>query len=293
MSLPNPGNSISLSQINTELGRSSTAQISLNTAEDSGYVTINGCSQFRPRAANPAKMSEWFKYNHTQPCFTCYNGSNAITQAFTTTNDVNQAVHFYYPISFSSVGESTISLILSNVSGGTVDLVANFAIYYPAFGYFDYWYEGAAYGSNVSSGTFTSAGNGVLTEDMTDTDGIRYIHLSIVPHTNTVVTGNVEIRFSCPTVTTCGNSYTTFAQNCQGQSWHWMDAGTSSRNITLTYTLGGDFHYGAVLTIIDEDDNVIVNGASVSLGTNQTYTFYFTYQGWRNIKILFYDNYSC
>lgn len=68
MSLPNPGNSISLSQINTELGRSPSAQVSLNTAEDGGYVAINQCSVYKPLAASPVKFSEWYRYNHSAIC---------------------------------------------------------------------------------------------------------------------------------------------------------------------------------------------------------------------------------
>lgn len=65
MTLPSSGNSISMSQINTELGRSSTSTISLDTAENGGYATINTASPSRPNSSNPASMSEWFSYNHT------------------------------------------------------------------------------------------------------------------------------------------------------------------------------------------------------------------------------------
>lgn len=63
MTLPASGQ-ISMSQINTELGRSSTATISLDTAENGGYATINTDSTSRPSATNPASMSEWYGYNH-------------------------------------------------------------------------------------------------------------------------------------------------------------------------------------------------------------------------------------
>lgn len=55
---------IRMSDINTELGRSSTAQISLDSAENGSYATININSTSRPSFRNPAAMSEWYGYNH-------------------------------------------------------------------------------------------------------------------------------------------------------------------------------------------------------------------------------------
>ena len=75
MTMPASG-TIRMSQINSELGRSSTAQISLDTAENGGYATINTASASRPSGTNPASMSEWYGYNHnaappsTPPTFT-------------------------------------------------------------------------------------------------------------------------------------------------------------------------------------------------------------------------------
>jgi len=64
MTMPSSG-TIRMSQINTELGRSSTATISLDTAENGGYATINTASSSRPNGSNPASMSEWYSYNHS------------------------------------------------------------------------------------------------------------------------------------------------------------------------------------------------------------------------------------
>lgn len=68
MTLPASGSSISMSQINTELGRSSTATISLDTAENGGYGAINTCASPYPLTSNPASLSEWYGYNHTAAC---------------------------------------------------------------------------------------------------------------------------------------------------------------------------------------------------------------------------------
>lgn len=72
---PGGGQSISMSQINTELGRSATATISLNSAEDGTYAAINTCSQYKPSASNPATMDEWHGYNHTTSCGIACGGS--------------------------------------------------------------------------------------------------------------------------------------------------------------------------------------------------------------------------
>ncbi len=64
MTLPSSG-AISMSQINTELGRSSTAQISLNLAEAGSYVAIQTASSSHPNGSNPNAMSEWYNYNQS------------------------------------------------------------------------------------------------------------------------------------------------------------------------------------------------------------------------------------
>jgi hypothetical protein len=63
MTLPSSG-TLTMNAINSELGRSSNSQISLDTAENGGYGAINQNSRSRPNASNPAAMSEWYGYNH-------------------------------------------------------------------------------------------------------------------------------------------------------------------------------------------------------------------------------------
>lgn len=85
MTLPSSGQ-LSMSQINTELGRGCCPQISLDTAENGGYVTINTFSTFRPSAANPATISEWYRYNHAAAApGQCYDVWNANPFSFSGT----------------------------------------------------------------------------------------------------------------------------------------------------------------------------------------------------------------
>lgn len=64
MTLPAAFATISMGDINVELGRSRTANISLDAAENGSYATININSTSRPSSTNPATISEWYLYNH-------------------------------------------------------------------------------------------------------------------------------------------------------------------------------------------------------------------------------------
>lgn len=64
MALPALGK-ISARDINVELGRTSNATFSIDTAENGGYAPINLNSTSRPSSANPARYSEWRGYDHS------------------------------------------------------------------------------------------------------------------------------------------------------------------------------------------------------------------------------------
>jgi hypothetical protein len=70
---------VSMTAINLELGRSSNAQISLDSAENGSYSAINSCSPSRPSSANSAAMSEWRGYNHSFAC--CNAPSISVTSS--------------------------------------------------------------------------------------------------------------------------------------------------------------------------------------------------------------------
>jgi hypothetical protein len=64
MAIPSSG-PLSAQSINLELARSRTAELSIDTAENGGYGTINTNSESYPNSANPAAYSEWYSYDHT------------------------------------------------------------------------------------------------------------------------------------------------------------------------------------------------------------------------------------
>ncbi len=66
---------VKFSEINTELGRGSTAQISIHSAETGGYVALNPCGKSGglPDGLNPNTVSEWHSYNHSVTSYTVYN----------------------------------------------------------------------------------------------------------------------------------------------------------------------------------------------------------------------------
>jgi hypothetical protein len=124
MTMPASG-TISMSQINTELGRASTTSISLDTAENGGYGAINQASGSKPSASNPAALSEWYSYNH--------NASSQINVSYDITfapfgglaNITENGVRIIRTSSnaagtFSSVTGDVVVASITSPAGGTV-----------------------------------------------------------------------------------------------------------------------------------------------------------------------------
>lgn len=107
MALPLQG-SISIDDIRQELGIGGNVDFSLNSAEDGGYVTLNPCSTYKPSSPNPASLSEWYGYDHTQPCVayefsavSCDVSAGICDQAFNSGQaNQNTSMYVYTGISF-------------------------------------------------------------------------------------------------------------------------------------------------------------------------------------------------
>ena len=146
MTLQSSG-TIRMSQINTELGRSSTATISLDTAENGGYGAINTNSTSRPSSNNPAAISEWYSYNH--------NASPSLTYTYDSlayySDPCSGATPLYYGsngrwyrsangLDFTDVTDTYITYYYNEDAGFYVYLV-----YYVREGFKDYYGEFYSY----------------------------------------------------------------------------------------------------------------------------------------------------
>lgn len=58
---------IGLSDINNQFERTWNSTIQLRLAETGYYAGVNPWSTYKPNAAAPAALSEWYGYHHTQP----------------------------------------------------------------------------------------------------------------------------------------------------------------------------------------------------------------------------------
>ena len=92
MALPSSG-PISFANINTELGRSSTAQLGINEAEAGSYGAINTNSTSRPNGTTPNGMDEWYGYDHTADSYTTVDISNTCN-SFGCTTATNSRIYF-------------------------------------------------------------------------------------------------------------------------------------------------------------------------------------------------------
>lgn len=249
-----------MSQINTELGRSSTAGISLNSAEDGGYATINGCSIYRPSSPNPASMSEWYRYNHSAACTAC---DTDISLSFSS----GPTTYYFTEQSFSMTSLGNFNPILYiDTCSANVYVYVNIADAATGYGLGDF------YLSNVGVGTYTFDKVGVYS-----TGPVIY-QVSIQPYSYGTVTGTIRMRVSCPAALSCGTTLTGVVPYCGGTYYSWIDLGTTSRTVTVTYTAVYPGGGNLTTTVNYAGSNQTLTG-STGWGTNNTFTFPYTYNG--------------
>lgn len=155
-----------MSQINTELGRASNATISLDTAENGTYATINTCSPYYPAANNPATMNEWHGYNHTAPCYTAYTmyfyGIGDGLFGGVNATEACAATYTY-----------TVYSTDTTIQNGTRLYELSNGVYYEIYGsgeYSYYWYKIGGYSFSYTRGS----GNGVA--NLSSCSGTDYYH---------------------------------------------------------------------------------------------------------------------
>lgn len=123
--------SISISQINTEVGRASNAaNTSLDALENGaggGYPAINQNSASKPNGANPASMSEWYSYNHNA----APPNYNVTVQVIGNNGGSNEAAEVYYKIGAGAwTLLSSANLTGSYASFGTFSVASGSTVYF-------------------------------------------------------------------------------------------------------------------------------------------------------------------
>jgi hypothetical protein len=124
--------SVSMSTINSELGRYYASGISLDAAENGSYGCINQYSGARPSSANPAYMSEWRGYDHG------YRPGNSDYYGY----------DYYYTYCADSYGTMAVARAIVNRVDYPSDSCsgAYATYYYYAYAYVAYYYyDGSCY----------------------------------------------------------------------------------------------------------------------------------------------------
>ena len=142
MALPVTG-TIKFSDLNIELGRSSTAEISLATALNGGYIALNtGCSP-APSATDPDALSEWYSYDQC-----CNLGPHTQDTTGTLADDCAAYGGGVVTVYSNNCGEMASSCKLYSTDGGACSGARNVYCFT----------DGSSYWCTNSSGVVTSTG---------------------------------------------------------------------------------------------------------------------------------------
>ena len=143
--------SVSMSGINSELGRYYASSISLDAAENGSYGCINQFSGARPSSGNPAYMSEWRGYDHG------YRPGASSTYGY----------DYYYTSCIDNSGyAASIRVIINYIYNvpndpcyGSYYAYYQYAYEYPVYYYYDYSYCGGG-GPCLLTGTQITMADG-------------------------------------------------------------------------------------------------------------------------------------
>lgn len=265
MPLPSSG-TISMSQINTELGRSSTAQISLDTAENGGYAAINNCSTYKPSSTNPASISEWYRYNHAQTCTLC-NTDVTVTNTTTGSGFMWQATHVLY-FNITNLGDIQPVLAIDSTTQNI---------------YFQVFLEDAATGQYIGDESYNASGASTFTGSRVGVQSTGLVKATVILYNTTTSSATVtwRLKLNCPTTLGCNTSMTTVIPYCGcggSRIYHWVDLGTTSRTVNVTYSTPGTGGGTQTIEVNYAGTNLTITG-STGYGSNLTFSFPYTYNG--------------
>lgn len=221
MAVPGSG-AISLGRIRQELqtanyagGAYTAAATGLDPAENGTYATINTCSPSYPLSANPAKMSEWYGYDHDAPCRYALDtgGSANANMLYRSQDDWGQVISTGNP---NQQGEWTVNFWIKHVPESS-----DYQGYIWNLAYNDQAYPGLAFtwntGFNSNTGLYESA-----------------IQMSFYGGANS---GSVSAVFSQAMLTDDDNILVTEISN--DSLWNSENTGTTNSNgytlITVSY----------------------------------------------------------
>jgi len=252
MTLPSSGQ-ISMGDINVELGRSRTTQISLDEAENGSIVIIRSGASPKPSATNPATISEWYGYQHT--VVTAYThlldlNSGSGSSSTTCATGSFEGVYLYSPDSVLVVS----SILYTNSTLTTI---------YDGFD--SYWrfideFEAYKYAYISRSGVITSMGSCAIvdTTPPTNPSGLSaslisstQINLSWTVSTDNVGIGGYEVERSTTnnnsgfTIvdTSYSNDYSDGTVTVNTQYWYRVRAFDTSGNFSGYSNVVGQYTF--------------------------------------------------
>jgi hypothetical protein len=103
MAIPSSGQ-VSASDINIELGRSATAEKSLNQARSGEYSAINQANEDKPSSSGQVAYSDWRGYDHDKVALSIIPISSTTTSKSACTAKIVQNGYFDNGINVNSTG---------------------------------------------------------------------------------------------------------------------------------------------------------------------------------------------